>query len=127
MVRRYEEPVEVRRGGSAGPEQFLWRGRLWKVRDVVARWGGTGVTDAPPVPEELSTAREVWRVVAGGPGDAGLGGGHGSRPSWSVFDLALDGSDGRWQLVACLDRPHASDRLGPVPPDCSSTRPHHRT
>lgn len=47
MVRRYDEPVEVRRGPVAGwpaegPEQFLWRGRLWKVRAVVAHWVETG-------------------------------------------------------------------------------------
>ena len=43
-MRRYDDPVEVRRGmvrGAQGPvegpEQFLWRGRLWKVADVLAR------------------------------------------------------------------------------------------
>ena len=47
-MRRYDDPVEVRRGmvgpaaGGEGPEQFLWRGRLWKVRDVVAHWVETG-------------------------------------------------------------------------------------
>jgi hypothetical protein len=25
-----------------GPEQFLWRGRLWKVADVLGRWVETG-------------------------------------------------------------------------------------
>ena len=45
-MRRYTDPVEVRRGhvaasdqgGVEGPEQFLWRGRLWKVRAVLAHW-----------------------------------------------------------------------------------------
>jgi hypothetical protein len=48
-VRRYDDPVDVRKGqvkGSTGvwegPEQFLWRGRLWQVRDVVAHWMETG-------------------------------------------------------------------------------------
>lgn len=48
-MRRYDDPVDVRRGqvtGSTGvwegPEQFLWRGRLWQVRDVVAHWMETG-------------------------------------------------------------------------------------
>ena len=42
-MRRYDDPVEVRSGwleGPAhrgeGPEQFLWRGRLWKVRAMLA-------------------------------------------------------------------------------------------
>jgi len=58
-MRRYDDPVEVRTGpvpvqatehagtgatgGSVeGPAQFLWRGRLWKVRAVVAHWVETG-------------------------------------------------------------------------------------
>ena len=48
-MRRYDDPVEVRKGlvhGSGGdveaPEQFLWRGRLWKVCDVVGHWVETG-------------------------------------------------------------------------------------
>jgi len=44
-MRRYDDPVEVRRGtcaGVEGPEQFLWRGRLWKVRAVLAHWVETG-------------------------------------------------------------------------------------
>ena len=55
MVRRYEEPIEVRAGaGGAGegvvdragdincpdptPSAFLWRGRLYIVRDVIGHW-----------------------------------------------------------------------------------------
>ena len=45
-MRRYDDPVDVRKGlvqGSTGsvegPEQFLWRGRLWKVRDGASRTG----------------------------------------------------------------------------------------
>ena len=44
-MRRYDDPVEVRKGmvgDTEGPEQFLWRGRLWKVCDVVAHWVETG-------------------------------------------------------------------------------------
>ena len=44
-MRRYDDPVEVRKGmvgGTEAPEQFLWRGRLWKVSDVVAHWVETG-------------------------------------------------------------------------------------
>ena len=40
-MRRYDDPVEVRKGwvtGVEGPEQFLWHGRLWKVRSVLAHW-----------------------------------------------------------------------------------------
>ena len=44
-MRRYDDPVETRMGlvsGMEGPEQFLWRGRLWKVRAVLAHWVETG-------------------------------------------------------------------------------------
>jgi hypothetical protein len=48
-MRRYADPVEVRQGpletedhGVEGPQQFLWRGRLWKVRAVLAHWVETG-------------------------------------------------------------------------------------
>jgi hypothetical protein len=96
-MRRYDDPVETRMGlvsGMEGPEQFLWRGRLWKVRAVVAHWVETGPwwqsggaravigSDEPVAPREgadprsadlrsadLLGERELWRVEAGrGPG-----------------------------------------------------------
>ena len=42
QMRLYDDPVEVRRGETEGPDQFLWRGRLWKVRAVLAHWVETG-------------------------------------------------------------------------------------
>src|SRR4051794_41509282 len=86
-MRRYDDPIDVRRGrvrgaGGAveGPEQFLWKGRLWKVSTVVAQWVETGAwwqssgvhavlgaeTDAA-VGTDLSAEREVWRG-GGAPG-----------------------------------------------------------
>ena len=124
-MRKYDDPVEVRRGmvpgpggRQEGPEQFLWRGRLWKVCDVVAHWvetgpwwqsrgaeavhgtdglgtGGVGgVGLAAPV--DLLAEREVWRVEAAR-GLAAAGAGRG------VFDLVLDWTDGSWQLTRCAD------------------------
>ncbi|NHC12316.1 DUF6504 family protein [Motilibacter deserti] len=40
-MRRYDDPVDVRRRDDA-PEQFLWRGKLYVVRDVLAHWVETG-------------------------------------------------------------------------------------
>ena len=39
-MRKYDDPVEVRKGQVAGhdgegPEQFLWHGRLWKVLSLI--------------------------------------------------------------------------------------------
>ena len=109
QVRRYDDPVEVRKGwvpglgpdeqGSEGPEQFLWRGRLWKVRSVLAHWVETGPwwqhqgeERQPASLGDLLVERELWRV------EAGRGG-----PDAGVFDLSFDWTDGRWQLVGCAD------------------------
>ncbi|MBD8869200.1 DUF6504 family protein [Nocardioides donggukensis] len=120
-MRRYDDPVEVRRGmvgQQEGPEQFLWRGRLWKVRDLLAHWvetgpwwasagalatvgsgaggevgSGAGSGDGSGIGGgDLLDERELWRVEAGtGPGGGG------------VFDLSFSWTDGSWQLVGCQD------------------------
>lgn len=41
MTRLHPEPVEVRARDGA-PEQFLWRGRLYVVREVLASWTESG-------------------------------------------------------------------------------------
>ncbi len=44
-MRRYDDPVEVRRGlvqEAEAPEQFVWRDRLWRVCAVVSHWVETG-------------------------------------------------------------------------------------
>ncbi len=117
-MRRYDDPVEVRKGmvgALEAPEQFLWHGRLWKVRDVIAHWVETGpwwqaagvravigsdtgsdVGGDEKVLAELGVdllgEREMWRV------EAGIGASTGG-----VFDLSFTWSDGNWQLVGCLD------------------------
>ena len=129
-MRRYDDAVEVRRGrlpgaDLEGPEQFLWRGRLWKVRAVVAHSVETGAwwsrsegrpdgrADASAAERvsvgELLAEREVWRVEAGRgrPDLLGADPGNPADPDdadvTGVFDLAFDWSDGRWQLVGCVD------------------------
>jgi hypothetical protein len=98
-MRQYDDPVEVRRGEAEDPDQFLWRGRLWKVRAVVAHWvetgpwwrgAGSGATD-------LVAERELWRV------EAGRGLMVADADTYGVFDLSFDWTDGRWQLVGCQD------------------------
>lgn len=114
-ARRYDEPVEVRRGmvpgaGGAreeGPEQFLWRGRLYLVRDLVAHWVETGawwqeadLGDIPPAERPggnsgggVGEEQQVWRVEAAA----------GRWAARGVFDLALDPASGRWSLVRTVD------------------------
>lgn len=104
-MRTYDDPVEVRRGEAEGPEQFLWRGRLWKVRAVLAHWVETGAwwqaaeraggpDQVPGQVPDLVAERELWRVEAGRGRDLDVTG---------VFDLSFDWTDGRWQLVGCAD------------------------
>jgi hypothetical protein len=123
VVRRYEEPIEVRQsvlaGGAsvaagegdgvslAGPEAFVWRGRLYVVRAVLDRWqerrpwwrdareqgSGDVLTDA--------RERQVWRVEASAGRCAGVG----------VYDLGADprgpGAQGpgtpHWRLLRVAD------------------------
>jgi hypothetical protein len=106
--------------GMEGPEQFLWRGRLWKVRAVIAHWVETGPwwqssgvqavvgsddpTPAPAPTTDLLVERELWRVEAGrGAVGRTEGGPDGDADGGGVFDLAFDWSDGHWQLVGCVD------------------------
>lgn len=133
-MRRYDDPVAVRRGlvdGVEGPEQFVWRDRLWRVRAVVGRWvetapwwehhdvrgllgeqddaaGGAGGEAGPAAAAgtavsvaTLLVEREVWRVDATR-GRLGL-----VRPDdrevRGVFDLGVDGETGQWRLVGCQD------------------------
>lgn len=131
-MRRYDDSVEVRRGlvdttasTVEGPEQFVWRDRLWQVRTVIGRFletppwwehpavrgllgddqaesAATSVTASVAASvATLVAEREVWRVDATR-GRLGL-----VRPDdrevRGVFDLALDTGTGRWRLVGCQD------------------------
>jgi hypothetical protein len=49
MSRRYDDPVEVRRRDD-DPAEFLWRGRFYAVREVLARWVETGAWWQTAVP-----------------------------------------------------------------------------
>jgi hypothetical protein len=108
-MRQYDDPVEVRRGEEQDPDQFLWRGRLWKVRAVVAHWveagpwwQGAAVGDGAA--RDLLAERELWRVEAGrGAPPVRPVPDEESPPTYGVFDLSFDWTDGRWQLVGCLD------------------------
>lgn len=105
MCRTYSDLIDVRRtpatppvGPSEGrPEQFLWRGRLYVVREVVSHWiesaswwGGSRQALEGAIPEH---EHEVWRVEA----QAGRSG------STGVYDLRRDVCADRWVLARALD------------------------
>ena len=127
-MRRYDDPVDVRRGRVPdaggdpveGPEQFVWKDRLWTVHAVLAQWvetgpwwrsrgvhavlgvdddadgeagSGSGTATVTRAPADLAAEREVWRVEASRGRTSGLG----------VFDLVFDWADGSWRLLRSLD------------------------
>jgi Family of unknown function (DUF6504) len=119
MTRRYDEPVEVRRRDE-DPTEFLWRGRLYVVRSVLATWVETGVWWRTPagaaLPVSASAAvahatsgssalsvapavgdgeRQVWRVEASAGRAAGTG----------VYDLCFrwDDPGQPWVLLRSMD------------------------
>lgn len=78
-MRRYDDHVEVRKGmvaGAEGPEQFLWRGRLWKVSDVLGHWMETGPWwHGPGMRAVLGCDSAASPGGAAGPGDSAGGSG----------------------------------------------------
>ena len=119
-MRHYDDPIEVRRGGQSGgeePDQFLWRGKLWQVKEVVAYWVETGAWwlggktsqggSAAAIDTNLLDECEIWRVMAVDPG-ARLRSGRVVDPSdsgagFGVFDLAFNWAEGRWRLARAMD------------------------
>lgn len=114
-MRRYDDLVEVRRGPVAGcldgPEQFLWRGRLWKVRAVVARWVetdpwwqsalvGAVVGDVSDVSDEvLASSTRTPRRDDEGPKE------------WRQFGSVLVAEREIWRVEAA--RPGPRDHVAP--------------
>ncbi len=122
-MRRYDEPIEVRRGlvaGQEAPEQFIWRDRLWVVRDVVSHWVETGAwwdqegisallgvgaegseakvsqgVTAVSLGADLLAESDRWRVEAYR--------GRAFRSGYGVFDLAFYWTQAQWRLVGCAD------------------------
>jgi hypothetical protein len=131
VMRMYGDPVEVRpRSDQADePAAFLWRGRLYVVRDVLGHWRersswwsspaarlvhgvGEGAPDhtEPSEPShahvrvaDLAEEREVWRVNAS-PGRAYAGGVYELSREPVGASTASRGSPGHvWHLVRVAD------------------------
>lgn len=138
-MRTYGEVIAIRHG-SAGPadsavdvqpsglvtpgNQFLWRGRIYVIRSVLAHWIESGtwwtslqqptrstrvhdsVGEQPPMNRSITrdvgaTERWVWRVEAAAGSSAPIG----------VYDVACEvngntsheRSAGQWRLARALD------------------------
>lgn len=84
-MRRYDEPVQVRLTSGDGdespvPDAFLWRRRLYVVREAQSSWlEREAWWEAATSPGRRAVSeRTVWRV------EAGAGRAHGT----GVYDLA---------------------------------------
>ena len=100
MTRRYDDSVEVRRRDE-DPAEFLWRGRFYAVREVLAHWVETGAWwqagSATTADSSIGSEREVWRVEAS-PGKQIPG-----VASSGVYDLCFDWAAGGWTLLRTQD------------------------
>ena len=106
MTRLHTDAVEVARRDDE-PAQFLWRGRLYVVREVLSRWTESGGwwrnaavrsvaagDGADPSTTGIDDGEQDWfRVEAGAGRTAGTG----------VYDLCFDWSTGGWSLARVLD------------------------
>jgi hypothetical protein len=98
MTRRYDAVVDVRKADDL-PDAFLWQGRLYSVRAVLAHWMEAGAWWSQAVPDGGcgrgldDREREVWRVEARPGRSGGIG----------VFDLCFDWSTGGWTLARAHD------------------------
>lgn len=108
MSRTYADPIDVRRTpdegdpplgepGQGRPDQFLWRGRLYVVREVISHWiestswwGGSRRVLEGSIPAH---EHEVWRVEAQA----------GRCDSAGVYDLRRDVAADRWVLDRAMD------------------------
>lgn len=94
MSKRYEEPIEVE-APVGPPEAFRWRGRRYRVRQVLCRWreaGGWWATCArSDKPWLAGDTREIVRL------DATLG------SSAGAYEIARDLRTGAWALLRVLD------------------------
>ena len=123
MSRLHVDAVEVQRYAD-DPAQFLWRGRLYLVREVLSRWtesggwwrgagvralsSGEAVSSAEVValvdpletaPLSIDDGEQDWfRVEAGCPPFTGP-----SSAGTGVFDLCFSWSSGHWALARVLD------------------------
>ena len=105
-MRRYDDVVEVRKHDET-PDQFLWRGRLWQVREVVSHWVETGSWWRPGPEEQIAgdllREREVWRVAAARGRLAAINADPENDPGFGVFDLSFDWASGDWRLAGAVD------------------------
>ena len=112
MSRRHSDLIEVQTCAAPTgpvPEQFLWRGRRYLVREVLSRWTQSGSWWTGTAMRSFATAGEPattrlddrpqqwWRVAADSGRLAALSAGPG------IYDLCFEESAGHWWLRRVMD------------------------
>jgi Family of unknown function (DUF6504) len=128
MTRHYDELAQVECGwaGTAGPAHILWRGRLYRVRDVLVHWVETGAwwrstairslhdgTVGGPDRAESSAVSSAVSPAMSSAIDTGWDAAE--REVWRVeaqagrsaplvvLDVVLDTATGQWRVVRSHD------------------------
>jgi hypothetical protein len=91
---RVDSTIHVKRCADVGaPEQFLWRDRLYRVKQVLQRWDRSALwwkdVRTPPTGHDHQT----WRVEASAGRDDAEG----------VYDLGFDPGREQWYLLRTFD------------------------
>ncbi|MBC7638905.1 MAG: hypothetical protein H7231_03870 [Rhodoferax sp.] len=131
MVRRYDDPVDVRavadEPGETTPDAFVWRGRLYVVRAVLARWherrawwrdpaatallglradepgGGTDVSAATGTSGATGTSKATGTTVAGECQVWRVEAAAGRSSPVGVYDLVHTQGGDTWHLARVAD------------------------
>ena len=124
MTRLQTEPVDVRRRENE-PDQFLWKGRLYVVHEVLSRWTEAGgwwraaalraLTAGDHAPAGRLTAQDGAVGPQRETSSADLGLDDGQSDWWrveagcgrfsgtGVYDLGLSAASGLWSLSRVQD------------------------
>jgi hypothetical protein len=127
VVRRYEEPIEVRAAGeqaasggdpaedAGAPAAFLWRGRLYVVRQVLDHWKERrpwwrDALDERPatatVPSGTASGSQVYAAASRSGGSAAVAGGTDvAGQGGSAVDVLGDARERQvWRVEASAGR-----------------------
>jgi Family of unknown function (DUF6504) len=110
MVRRYDEPIDVqaRPGGPDEPERptaFVWRGRLYVVRGVLAHWYERRAWWRDTASLTLLGLRADGEGTAGASGVAGAATAQGTVAARAATSVLADAGERQvWRVEAAAGR-----------------------
>jgi hypothetical protein len=90
--RRADAAIHVR-CSTSGPEQFLWRNRLYRVNQVLQQWERSAVWWKDVRTTPTGRDHQTWRVEASA----------GRCDAEGVYELSLDPASGQWYLLRTFD------------------------